>query len=82
MTERQVIVTWYTPEEKLPDDDDFVVTSISGKTGNMTYDHALVVASYWYGEGWLFDGMDPEESDANITVHAWCDLEPYKGEKT
>ena len=33
MIERQVIVTWYTPEEKLPADDNFMVVTISGKVG-------------------------------------------------
>ena len=79
MIERQVFVTWYTPDEKLPEDECFVVVTISGKTKNITYDHALTTGQFFYGEGWLFEGIDPEESDANIIVNAWCDLEPYGG---
>ena len=77
MIERQVIVTWYTPEEKLPADDNFMVVTISGKVGGVTYDHAFAIADYCEGEGWYIDGIDPEVSDANISVNAWCDLEPY-----
>lgn len=77
MIERQVFVTWYTPEEKLPPDDIFVIATISGKCGGVTYDHTFAIATYYSDEGWCFDGMDPEESDASITVNAWCDLEPY-----
>lgn len=36
MVERQVIVTWYTPEEKLPEEDVFVVVTLSG-TGPYTH---------------------------------------------
>lgn len=77
MVERQVIATWYTPEEKLPEDEIFTVLTISGKVGGVTYDHTFAIGSYYRDEGWYIEGFEPEESDANITVNAWCDLEPY-----
>ena len=77
ITERQVIVTWYTPEEKLPPEYISVVVSISGHVGHAHFDHALEVAEYADdGCGWMIYGM-PDNEDIDITVHAWCDIEPY-----
>lgn len=80
MIERQVITTWYKPTEKLPKDGEIVVATISGKTKNITFDHALVTAEYYDGEGWCVDPFDFELKGAWIKVHAWADLEPYGGE--
>lgn len=76
MIEKQVIVTWHEPSEKLPSNDDFVVVTISGRVGNVTYDHALMNGS-WAEDGWLIEGIDADT--AEFVVHAWCDLEPYGG---
>jgi hypothetical protein len=77
MIEKQVIVQWYTPEEKTPPEGDFVVVTFSGKAKNVTYDHTFGIAE-WYGDkhGWYMEGL-PE--DAVFTILAWADLEPYKG---
>lgn len=80
MVERQVITTWYKPEEKLPKDGVFVVATISGKTRNITFDHALVTAEYYQGDGWCVEPFDFSLKHAWLKVHAWADLEPYKGE--
>ena len=77
MIERQVFVTWYTPEERLPANEDFVIATVSGKVGNMTYDHALVLASWCTDDGWWFPDINTE--DGEVEVIAWCDLEPYAG---
>lgn len=74
MTERQVIVTWFTPEEKLPPEDWFCVVTYSGKDGNKGYDHALGIGAYWEDGGWYIEGLSDE---AEFTVHAWADLDPY-----
>ena len=77
--ERQVIVTWYTPEERLPEEGIINVATVSAKIGNTTYDHAFVMAE-WYDdeEGWYFhDELLNQTRTSNVTVHAWCDLEPY-----
>lgn len=82
MIERQVFVTWYTPEEKKPQDDAFVIATISGKVSeNVTYDHAFAIGNYFEGEGWMFECVRDEKYLDGITVHAWCDLEPYGGGK-
>jgi hypothetical protein len=75
MIERQVIITWFTPEERVPEEDILVVATISGKAGNVKFDHAMVMLYWCKGEGW----WSPEYVFETLTVHAWCDLEPYKG---
>lgn len=79
MIERQVIVTWYTPEEKLPEEDVFTIVTISGKIYNVTYDHAFAIATYYKNEGWVFDDMFLDVGNRELTVEAWADLEPYGG---
>lgn len=76
--ERQVIVTWYTPEEKLPPEYHTVVVSISGHIGKTIFDHALETAEWADdGCGWMIYGVPHNEDDIDITVLAWCDIEPY-----
>ena len=75
MVERQVIVTWYTPEEKIPKEDIVVLCTISGKTKNMTFNHALAFLMWSDKYGWY--SMD--YSFYELDVIAWCDMEPYKG---
>lgn len=80
IVEKQVIVNWYEPREKLPPEGMIVAATISGKTGNITFDHALVMAE-WYddGDGWTVGDFDFTKKGSSLTVHAWADLEPYKG---
>lgn len=78
--ERQVITTWYKPDEKLPEDGIIVVATISGKSRSIGFDHALVTAEYYSDEGWCVDPFDFSLKGSWITVHAWADLEPYGGE--
>ena len=76
MIERQVIVTWYTPEEKLPPEDMGVIATVSGNVnGTLIFERALQTAYYDKKEGWYSE----EYSFTELTVHAWCDLEPYEG---
>ena len=78
LIERQVIVTWYTPREKKPAEDEFVVCTVSGRAkGNITFDHAILLLAYSKDEGWYSMDYDFEE----LTVHAWCDLDPYGGKR-
>ena len=74
--ERQVIATWYTPQEKMPPEGDIVLVTISGKGKVTTYDHAFALAS-WFddGDGWELEDCVMDE----FTIHAWCDIEPYRG---
>ena len=77
MKERQVIVTWFTPEEKMPDEDLFYVVTFSGKDGNQHYENAIGTGA-WYSDGWYIIGLS---EDADFTVHAWADLDPFGGTK-
>ena len=79
LIERQVFVTWYTPDEKLPPEGLIVVATVSGHGANVTFDHAFVLAE-WYAEGLGWNLTDVTLSD--FTVHAWCDLEPYGAEES
>ena len=79
MIERQVFITWYTPEEKMPPEDIFVVVTISGTGPYVKYDHALMLAEWDSVEGWIIDGLNADTEE--YEVHAWCDLEPYGGAK-
>lgn len=75
ITERQVIATWYTPEEKLPPEGMCVLVTVSGRDGNCSYNHTLQIASWMNdGLGWMVEGFS---DDAQLTVHAWCDIDPY-----
>lgn len=76
---RQVIATWYEPKKKLPPTDQYVVITYSGEAGSRRFVNALGIGAYYPGEGWFIDELDKNESDC-MTVHAWCDLEPYGGE--
>ena len=76
IVERQVITTW-NPPDKYPKEGDVVVVTVSGKKNKYTtYDHAFALAS-WFddGEGWMLEDIKMDE----FTIHAWCDLDPYKG---
>ena len=74
MKERQVIVTWYSPEEKTPEEDVIVVATITGKAKGIRFNHSFALL-IWTEEGWLSLDWDFEE----LTVHAWADLEIYGG---
>lgn len=80
MIERQVIVTWEKPEDKLPGKFEFVIVTVSGDFGRIHYDHAFAIAE-WCGEeeGWYFYDQLLQFNAEDVTVHAWADLEPYEG---
>lgn len=73
MIERQVIVTWYKPDEKLPPEDIEVVCTINGKTDGVCFENAMVFLSWNKDEGWT--SMDYFFNE--LEVIAWCDLEAY-----
>lgn len=76
MIERQVIVTWYDPADKLPEEDLIVIATVSGSAQGIRLERTLIPICYGGSkEGWY--SLDIELDD--ITVHGWCDLEPYKG---
>ena len=75
MIERQVIVTWYKPEEKLPPSSlDEVLCTVCGKSDYCTYDHVLDFMGYDEKIGWF---PWEEEKYKEFEVIAWCDLKAY-----
>ena len=73
---------WILVEDALPEDDGAVLVTISGKAGNIHFDHAIVTAEYCEGEGWCIDPFDFELKGAWVKVYAWQPLpEPYGGKK-
>ena len=75
--ERQVIVTWYTPEEKMPPQGKTVIITISGHGYNIDHDHVLGIAKWQDDYGWVIYAPDVVVLIWGYTVHAWCDLDPY-----
>lgn len=73
MIERQVIVTWYTPEEKLPPEDIEMVCTINGEALGIKFENAIVLLSWHPDEGWT----SMEYFFSKLEVIAWCDLMPY-----
>ena len=74
--ERQVIVTWFTPEEKLPEEDIGVLATVTARANNREFIRAILTVFYCKSEGWY----ELDYGFSELTVHAWCDLEPYEGE--
>ena len=80
MIERQVIVTWSTMPEQKPPEDVILPVTVSGRAGNVTYDHALALAEWCSDEGWVFEDETLDDNRDNMVVHAWADIEPYGGD--
>ena len=73
---RQVIVTWFTPEEKLPEEDVCVLATVTATAGNKRFIRTVLPVFYCKSEGWY----ELDYGFTEMTVHAWCDLDPYEGE--
>lgn len=74
---RQQIITWHTPQEKLPEPGRKVLVTFSGKPKTMGYNHYLAVGEYWKAERkWMIDGIIPYEAEQRI-INAWADIDPY-----
>lgn len=73
--ERQVIVTWFTPEEKLPEEDIGVLATVTARVKNREFIRAILTVFYCKSEGWY----ELDYGFTELTVHAWCDLDPYEG---
>ena len=75
LVQKQVIVQWYTPEERVPQNDFAVLATVSGKAKGVEFKQALMIMIYDTEEGWF--SMEYEFDE--LTVHAWCDIDPYEG---
>ena len=77
--ERQVIASWYKPEEKLPPAEyDAILLTVSGRGNGVVYDHAFAIGGYDPKSGWYLENLSGEILE-EFAVNAWCDIEPYKG---
>lgn len=78
MIERQVIVSWYDPADKLPEEDLIVIATVSGSAAGLRLERTNIPMCYGGSkEGWYSPDLQLDE----VTVYGWCDLEPYKGGK-
>lgn len=73
---KKIEVTWFTPTEELPPEDKIVLATINGRAEGITFSNAVVELGYVSSQGWY----SPEYDFTELTVIAWCDLEPYGGQ--
>ena len=71
--------SWIPVEERLPEDDDFVLATVTGIYNALTFSSAIQLASYCKDDGWFIEGYPDWE---NPNVSAWSPLpEPYTPKK-
>lgn len=71
---------WIPVEERLPEDDDFVLATVTGIYNALTFSSAIQLASYCKDDGWFIEGYPDWE---NPNVSAWRPLpEPYHPERS
>lgn len=74
---KEINVTCYTPDEKLPPDGEIVMVLISGFDGAYTrYKNCITSAEFYKDEGWFIKEIDTDIEGAWVTVHAWVDYGP------
>lgn len=66
------------PDEKPKDEEVEYIICVSGKSGNIGYDHAVLMGDNYYEDGkWYIHGFRRE----GVTVLAWMEApEPYREE--
>lgn len=82
MKERQVIATWYTPEEKLPEPGMIVLATVNANTTSLTWISSFMLVEYDYDDKlWYPADVLSVDSYADLVnsleIIAWCDIEPY-----
>lgn len=71
---------WIPVDERLPENDDFVLVTVTGIYNALTFSDAIQLASYCKGDGWFVEGY-PDWENPNIS--AWRPLpEPYCPERS
>ncbi len=67
---------WIPVKERLPENDDFVLVTVSGIYNHLTFSNVIELASYSKQEGWMINGYLEWEDPGVI---AWMPLpEAYK----
>lgn len=70
---------WIPVEERLPENDEFVLVTVDGIYNSTTFSYAIQLASYYKDDGWIIEGY-PDWEDSNVS--AWLPLpEPYRQNK-
>ena len=71
---------WIPVEERMPENDDFVLATVTGIYNVLTFSEAIQLASYCKDDGWFIEGY-PEWENPNVS--AWRPLpEPYRTERS
>ena len=78
--EKQATSDWIPVSERPPEDpDESVLITVNGTYKNITFEDAVMLATYDKDEGWIIDGY---QYWLTAQVTAWQPLpEPYKEEK-
>lgn len=76
--EKQATSEWIPVSEGLPEGENEVLVTVSGKLNNITFDNAIEIGFYCEIDGWIINGY---LDWATPQVTAWQPLpEPWKGE--
>ena len=72
---------WIPCSERLPETDEFVLVSLSGRYKNIRFEHSCEIADYADGEWFINAYPFMMAETANYLIEAWMPLpELYKGE--
>lgn len=70
---------WIPVGEKLPETEDFVLASLSGKYRNITFEHACEIADYADGEWCVYAYPNMSAEKCAELIEAWMPLpSPYR----
>ena len=58
---------WIPVEERLPENDDFVLVTVTGIYNALTFSDAIQLASYCKGDGWFVEGY-PDWENPNVSA--------------
>ena len=73
---------WIPVSERLPETEEFVLASLSGKYRNTTFEHACEIADYADGEWCVYAYPHMSAEKCEELIEAWMPLpEPYKPNK-
>ena len=71
---------WIPVSERLPETEEFVLASLTGKYRNTTFEHACEIADYADGEWCVYAYPHMSAEKCEELIEAWMPLpEPYKG---